>query len=324
MATIKDIAKKSGFSISTVSYALSDDPKIPDKTKQKIKEIAKELNYVPNAFARGLKNKSNKNIGVFLPGFKGPVHPAVLSGIGNVIEQKLGEYKLIVTLMDEYLKLINEKFVDVAIILDSRLTDDKIIEISKTIPVLLFDKIVENKNIYNTYIENKKGIYERVVRLYNSGHRKFMFISGSNASFYNKERLEGFTEAIKNCNLDLNNQIILEPNSFTEEAGYNIIKSYLENHELDVECIVCSNDELAIGCIKALKIYGIVPPNKVKVSGFDDIEIGKYIQPPLSTTRVDYVNYGEELAKLAINILEGKKDKTRINISTTLIDREST
>ena len=106
MATIKDIAKKSGFSVSTVSYALSDDPKIPDKTKQIIKAVARELNYVPNVFARGLKNKGNKNIGVFLAGFKGPVHPAILSGIGNVIEQTNGEYKLIATTADENLKLI--------------------------------------------------------------------------------------------------------------------------------------------------------------------------------------------------------------------------
>ena len=81
MSNIKDVAKRSGYSISTVSYALSNNPKIPEETRDKIKKVAKEIGYKPNFFAKELKNKSKKNITIFLPGFQGPVHPLILSGI---------------------------------------------------------------------------------------------------------------------------------------------------------------------------------------------------------------------------------------------------
>ena len=85
MSTIKDVARESGYSISTVSYALKNDPKIPEATREKIKEAARRLNYVPNASARALKTGKNYSIGIFVPGFEGPIHSTLLAGIAAVI-----------------------------------------------------------------------------------------------------------------------------------------------------------------------------------------------------------------------------------------------
>jgi LacI family transcriptional regulator len=83
MATIKDLAKYCNVSISTVSYALNDSDEISVETKERIKKAAKELNYVPNAYARGLKRRRTYNIGVVISGFEGPIHHNVLAGIAS-------------------------------------------------------------------------------------------------------------------------------------------------------------------------------------------------------------------------------------------------
>ena len=96
----------------------------------------------------------------------------------------------------------------------------------------------------------------------------------------------------------------------------------VNSHNLP-ECIVCANDELAIGVIKALKKFDIKIPDQVKVTGFDDIELARYIYPSLSTVRVNYFNYGREVGKLAIKILNGENVENKINIDVELIDRKS-
>ena len=86
MVTIKDIAKYCGCSISTVSYALNDSDLVSEKTKERIRQAAKELNYTPNAYASGLKRKKTYNIGVVISGFDGPIHHNVLAGISNYLQ----------------------------------------------------------------------------------------------------------------------------------------------------------------------------------------------------------------------------------------------
>ena len=323
MVTIKDVAKQSGYGVSTVSYALKDDPKIPVATRQKIKEVAARLNYVPNASARTLKTKKSFSIGVYVPGFKGPIHPTILSGISEVIKKVRNKYKLLVTFVDQDFLLVYQRQIDIAVIVGAHVQEERAIDISKHIPLILVDNIINHPNIYNTRVDNFGGIKKRVIDFYNKGSRKFIFMNGSPYSVHNQERLDGFIAGIKECNLILEEQIILEGQAFTEKHGYECMTNYLKNHELLADALICSNDELAIGAIKAFKENGIVNFENIRISGFDNIEKCEFISPSLSSISVDWYGYGEKIGYLILDILADKKAIDEIYMNTTLCDRES-
>lgn len=322
MATIKDVARLSGYGISTVSYALKGSSKIPLETQEKIKEVARQLNYVPNASARALKTKRNYNIGIFVPGFDGGVHTAILSGIASVFRDIRNKYKILITLADSEFLLVYEKQIDIAMIIGGHVSKDAAIKISEQIPLILVDNSVEHDNIYNTYIDNKGGIISRVKDFYSKGSKKFIYMRGTELSAHNTERYIGFIEGLKECGLSINDQIVLDAYGFSEYHGYACMKEYLKN-EFEADALICANDELAIGSINALKEKNIKIPEDLLVSGFDNIDKGNYLIPSLSTISIDWYDYGVKLGRLALDILADKKIDEEMVIKSYLVDRIS-
>jgi LacI family transcriptional regulator len=323
MATIKDLAKYCNVSISTVSYALNDSDEISNETKEKIKKAAKELNYVPNAYARGLKRKRTYNIGVVISGFEGPIHHNVLAGIANELKAQNSQYNMLVTLSDEKMFLVKEKSVDLAIIMDSKANNDIIIELSKIVPIITFDHYITGDNIYNTTIDNMQGIYLETMNLISKGCKRIAYLLGSKHSCHNKKRFEGYVKALEENNIKFDGSIVFDADAFTELRGFDVINDFAYNNQtLPFDSLICANDELAIGAIKALKANGIRVPEDVKVAGFDNIAIGSYMSPSLSTVSVDWMEYGATIARLALDILN-HKESGPVEVPVQIIERES-
>ena len=146
-------------------------------------------------------------------------------------------------------------------------------------------------------------------------------MSGTHLSAHNTERLNGFRAGIEACGLNISEQVILDVNAFDEERGYKAMKEYLFNHKLFANGLICANDELAIGAIKALKEEGIHIPNDIKVSGFDNIDKCEYLIPSLSTIAIDWFTFGQRLGELALAILDDKEYDNNILIEANLINR---
>lgn len=323
MANIKDLAKYCGVSISTVSYALNDSPRISDETKERIKTAAKELNYIPNASARSLKSRKTYNIGIFVSGFEGVVHNLILSGIANVLTNTNSGYNMLVTLIDEKMLLIKQRNVDLAIVMDSRIKDNQLTSLSKIVPIITFDKYLLGDNIYNTNIDNTGGIYEQTTKLINKGCKNIAFLLGSRDSYHNQNRFMGYIKALKDNNYKINYDLIYDADAFTEKRGYEVISDVLKhNNNLPFDALVCANDELAIGSILALKEASYSVPNDVKVVGFDNISMGQYFKPTLTTVGVSWYDYGIRLAELALAILANKECEG-FEMPVTIIERES-
>lgn len=324
MSTIKDVARESGYSISTVSYALKNDPKIPEQTRDKIKDIAKKLNYMPNASARALKTGKNYSIGIFVPGFEGPVHSILLSGIASVIRDVRNKYKMLVTLADANFPLVYQQQIDIALIIGAHVPREQAIDISDHIPLILVDNVIPHPKIYNTFVDNAEGVRSRVENFFRKGAANFIYMKGSKHSEHNAERFEGFKAGIEICGLKMEDQVILDADSFLESRGYDCMKQYLEHHELTADALICANDELALGAMSALEQHGIAVPDRLRVSGFDNIEKGNYVTPTLSSISVDWYGYGCKLGRLVLDILEDNPTKDNIiRIPTSLIERES-
>ena len=325
MTTIKDIAKACGVSPSTVSYALSGRGTISEKTKTLIKETAKVLNYVPNAHARGLKKKRSHKIAVFVPGFQGAVHPTILAGIANVMRTNRVLYNLLVTFCDEEMTIVKDGSVDLAIVMDSNVTSDMIHTIARHVPTILFDQSAEGANVYNTTVKNTAAMADMTERMIHKGLKRIGFLLGSSQSTHNALRYKGYLEALDKHGIPHDPSIIYDADAFTEFKGHEAIERVLENtSKLPFDALVCCNDELAFGAIGALEAHGYNVPGDCLVSGFDNIDRARTFEPSLTTVAIDWYAYGQHMAHLALDLLEGKPDAGSFEVGYDIIERTST
>lgn len=318
MVTIKDVAKKAGVSISTASYAINDDPRISKKTKEKVLEVARSLNYYPNAAARNLKRKKTNIVGVFVDGFKGPVYSKILDGIH--LELTNNKYNIIVSSGESGRKLLLERQVDGAIIIDRSLSDELIIHVAKNgIPCILLDRRLSGKNIYESMLKNEEIVYELIVEMIKKGYRKIGYVSGSPNSYDNLHRFKGLVKALTEHNLSTE---YYYKGDFTKESGYIAGKQILNSGDLP-DFIFCANDEMAIGVMDAFIEQNIKIPEDIGVAGFDNIELSYYYTPKLTTIDVEHFSWGRELSKAIIKIIEKKAKKINVEANCKIIYRES-
>lgn len=327
MPTIKDVAKLAGVSISTVSYALNGTRSISDETKKKVYAAVKELDYKPSGIARSLKMKQNHIIAVVVNEFIGPVYQQIIHGVTKAA--KKSGYEVIASECfsekTEITKVLSQRFVDGAIILASYLNDNMIKDLAgDNFPIVVLDRKIKNKNITSILINNELGAYEAIKYFYENGHRKIGFLSGPNNSYDNNTRHKGFIKAMKKFNLNVEKQWCLTSN-FTEEGGYDVIKEFINNtpREQLPTAFFISNDEMAIGAMKAFHESGINIPEDMAIIGFDDIDLCKYVTPNLSTVHRPCYGLGTLAANSLISKLEGEKVSNLISLSSELVIRES-
>ncbi len=289
--TIKDVAKKAGVSISTASYALNDKPYVHPDTKMRVLKAAEELNYYPNAHARSLKMKKNNNIGVFIYGLGGPIYSDLLEGV-RIELQKRG-YNIIVSSGKSSSVFLRERATGAAVIFDTEISNDEVLRYAKTHPIVVLDRKINGKNIYQSIIENKKLVYDFISEIIKQKqYKKISYLSGPEDSYYSNERYLGFKEALKDNNILEHEYINCD---FTITSGYKLgVKLVKENKVPDL--LYCANDEMAIGVMKAFTEMGIKVPEDCNVAGFDGIILGDYITPKLTTISVDYFEWGRQIA----------------------------
>lgn len=333
MATIKDIAKVTGFSVTTVSRALNDFSDVNEKTKIKIKEAAKQLNYSPNALARSLVMNKTKTIGLLVSGLtrdsvKDNFTYEVMCGINDYVGQ-IG-YDLIVFNTNtskqkekSYIQLCRERMVEGVIIQGIR-TDDLYLQeiIESDIPCVLLDIPFVTDTVGYITTDNIQGAQQAVEHLIALGHNKIAMINGYDEAVVSKLRFEGYKTALEDAGIPLNTDLVKD-GQWKELVSYSRAKNLLIKNP-DITGIFCASDLMALGVLKAAKELNIQVPNELSVIGYDDIVLASYTNPALTTVAQDKYQMGYEATKLLINILEGKADKHYTMLESELIIREST
>ncbi|MDI6452290.1 LacI family DNA-binding transcriptional regulator [Peloplasma aerotolerans] len=300
MPTIKDVAKKAGVSISTASYALNHLPNVHPETRKRVFLAAEELNYYPNGSAKNLKKRKTGNIGVFIYGFSGPIFSDVLEGIRHKLQEN--NYNIIVSSGKSSTNLLQERQVDGAVIFDAEITDlDLSAYASHGVPIIVLDRKLEGPNIYSSVIENDKLVYQFVNQMIKKGYHDFAYVSGPLDAFNNNQRYEGFKKALKDKNIT-NHQYY--QGDFTIQSGYEAGLEIIKRKDRP-KFVFCANDESAIGLIQALNEANINIPDEIALSGFDNIYLGQYIKPKLTTIGINHILWGEKVAEAMINIVSG-------------------
>jgi LacI family transcriptional regulator len=301
MATIKDVAKIAGVSISTASYALNDQPNVHPETKKRILEVAKSLNYFPHFSARHMKTKRTGNIGVFIYGFAGPIFSDVLEGIHVTLQKN--HYNILVSSGKASTIMLQERQVDAAIIFDNNLSDETLLHYaSNGSPVCVLDRHLSGPNIFQSVIDNHELVYAFMKEIILKGYQKLAYLSGPNDAYNNNDRYIGFKKALLEHHLDHE----YYQGDFTISGGYEIGKMVaLKKNKPDF--VFCANDESAIGFAQALKEENVKIPQTIALAGFDNIQMGQYSIPKLTTIGIDHFKWGEHVANLMLSIVKNNE-----------------
>lgn len=319
---IKDIANELHLSISTVSKALNGAFDVSSETKDLVLKYAKEHGY--KSREERLTVKRIRRLCVLydniIPSSSNLIIALALSfskyARQNNFEVINFPLESIKTSYDEFMKLNN---FDGAFICGLNYKSSFYTELKMTkIPTVLFDNVLVGDKIATINNENINTITRIITLLKENGHRNIGFIHGDRNSYVSNERFAGYIIG------QVMNEIEYEPKhvyygTFSEESGYEAAKYFLTT---DVTAIVCSSDTIAIGLIRGLKNAGIRVPEDISVTGYDDIDIAKYVIPALTTIRQDLDLIGEKAFSLLTNMMRNRSSQ-RIVISGEIIMRDS-
>jgi LacI family transcriptional regulator len=325
MATIKDIARLAGVSISTVSYALNNDSKVSKKTREKILATARDLNYQKNGIASDLKRSSTRTIALIVTDLAGPYYAELVKGVQEVTLSK--GYDLLVCSSvggesSTAVKFLTEKRVDGAIVLAFNISEEIIIQSARAkFPVILLDRKVESDYVVSIEVDNEAGSYMAAEHLIQQGHRDIAYISGMAVGELHYMRIRGYERALLEHGLE-GKKRLHQFGLFNRENGYSMTKMLIAQGNLS-SAIMYANDEMAIGGINAFKEYDIKVPEQVSVVGFDDIELAQYVRPALTTVMQHKYERGALAAHLIFQMLEGEDIDSYYKLPTRLVLRDS-
>lgn len=332
MVSLKTIAEKCGVSTATVSKALNDQKDIGEETKNRIRKVAQELGYFPNAAARALKTNRSYNIGVLFEEEAGSgLTHEYFSGVLNGLKLQAEEQGYDITFINrgleqrrmsyyEHCKYRN--FSGVAIVC-ADFKDSEVIELmEQELPVVTIDYIHPECTAVSS--NNFRGMEELVQYIYRQGHRKIAYIHGQKGSDVTKERLDSFQKTMEKLGLVVPKEYLLEAKYLEIEGAAKQTRKLLESKNPPT-CILYPDDTAVIGGRNVITELGLRIPEDISVAGYDGIQMSQLLYPRLTTIQQNTELIGREAAKRLIQSI-GEQNKAlveRVVIEGNLLEGES-
>lgn len=316
--TIYDIARLLNLSAATVSRALNNHPAINSNTKQLVNSKALEMGYRSNTFASNLRRQQTRTIGVIVPRLDSSFMSTVLAGMEKVANE--ANYNLIISQSLESAKkeMTNAKTmftsrVDgllVSLASDTENLDHFNTFFRKGIPMILFDRVMQQKNCTNIVIDNLKAGYEATAHLIEQGCKRIMHVTGGIKRNVYAERLKGYRMALIEHGLPVDDDLVKQTN-FTRQDGLDVAND-IAKMPLPPDGLFVASDLCAASCMGGLRKHGFSIPKDIAVVGFNNDPITQLVEPNLTTIHYPGQEMGEIAAQSLINHLNGL-----LRISTT-------
>ena len=322
MANIKDVAKRANVSVATVSRVINSKGYVNEHTKQLVLEAIAELNYVPNEIARSLYRKSSKIIGVIIPDLSNEFFNHVISGIEEIILQH-GYKTMLCTSREnierekEYLQMFSTNKVDGLIICSN--SPDITSYINLDIPIVALDRVI-TKDIPSVSADNYMGGILAAQRLIKNNAKNIVQFRGPTTLPPANERSNGFIEILQQ---DPTIRVHSVELNYNESDALEIYKFLVTHPQIDG--IFAGSDVIAAQCIRSLKRIGRHVPHDVKVIGYDNISIGEFTDPTITTIAQPILSMGQIAAETLFKLINNEEINQRhITLPVELIEREST
>lgn len=342
--TIRDVARESGFSSTTVSIVLNNAPLaryIPAGTKKRIERAAKKLGYRPNLFARSLRSKRSHTVGVMVFDMTDPYCTLILRGIENSLYQS--SYLPILTdvhnegsRFERYLEMLLDRRIEGLIVLANWLFLDinLLADVEKSsIPTAVIGCELKTDSISSVIVDNELGGRIALEHLHSLGHRKIAFIRGPKTLGDSSPRWKGVRAFAQSAGLELDSRLIVDlPESRDPisgfEDGYKLTEELIKRKR-PFTALMAFDDLTAFGAIRALAKAAIRVPEQCSVIGFDDVAASGLYTPPLTTVRQPMEIMGNMTVNIIVDgmnaVLENKKvGAIHRKVAPELVVREST
>ena len=328
--SISQIAEICGVSKATVSRVINNSPcGVGEATKERVRKVIEELNYRPNALARGVAVSRSRMIGVVVPDVSNFFYPKIIRGISDYLEKK--DYSVIVCNSDynpekeaQLLMSLVDKRVD-GVILCSGISNKAFLEKYRKyqVPLVLlgrtFDSSVSDASITG---DNVKGSRKAASYLLRGGNRRIVYVEGNTELSGSKQRLEGYQEALREHGIAFDKSLTMSGEysiEFGRRAAEELLEKKVEFNRI-FDAIMTGSDLIAIGVISGLLDAGKKIPEEIEVMGFDNIELAEVFRPALSTVSKPHYEMAQHLAKQIIRIIEGEE----VGLSHMVVERRTT
>lgn len=331
IVNIKDIAKKAGVSVATISHVINKTRFVSDVLQERVKKAIEDLDYHPNIMAGSLRSGKTKVIGLIVPDNSNPLFAA----ISRSIEQVSSDLNYTVMLCNSsyslenelrYIKVLRSKSVDGIIILPITTIPDHLNQlVENMLPVIVLHHIIPGCKADSVLVDNFKGTYEATVHLINLGHKHIGYIDRPVSLPHSLERLNGFKQALNDHNIEIDDDIIIQSNGFGYKDGFETMERLLRRNS-PLTALMAFNDITAIGAMETIAEHGLKVPDDISVVGFDDIEICSFIRPRLTTIHFPKYKIAEYAVKMLlkkINNPEKIKDFEKKVLPLRLVVRDS-
>lgn len=330
MVTIKDIAKITGLSHTSVSRALNDHPKMKKETKERVLKVADELGYVTNINAKSLYTRKTYTIGLFFSTLFSSTSAGffveALQGAQTVVTDGT-DYILSVQEISKFSN-INPNYLkqryDGILFMSQSDSDNEFIYAVKqaNIPVVVLNRYFDDSETINVLSNDRIGVEDAIDYAVAMGHKEIGLIEGNPMFRSTNERRAGYMNALKKNNLQFNPNYV-GIGDYSLESGSEAMEQILKNKEYPT-LVYASNDDMAIGAISVCFKHGIRVPEDISFMGFDNMSFAEFITPPLTTVHRPIREIAATGADLLMKIINGEEvEKKRIYVDTHLIKRQS-
>jgi len=330
--TIKDIARRTGKSITTVSRALHDYDDVSAETRATVRRVADELGYTPNLLAQRLQKQRTDTLGFILPTFgprfSDPFFSEFLAGIGNTAAEY--GYDLLVSTqppgekeLESYRKKVTGHQVDGFVVVRTRCQDQRIHYLREAgAPFVAFGRTEDDMDYPFVDEDGEAGMRLLARHLIGLGHRRIAYISPPLDFTFARYRLRGVQNALAEAGLALADDLLVF-GDLTQRSGMAQARKLLTQPSPPA-AIIAGNDLMALGAMSAVQQLGLQVGRDVAIAGFDDIPMAESAHPPLTTVHQPIYKIGQMLTEMLVKMIQGEAiESQQVLLQPQLMIRQS-
>lgn len=329
-ATIRDIAQLAGVSVATVSRVINDRPDVAPDTRDSVLRHVRAHNFTTNRSARALSVGRTGFVGFTMPFIRADYFAAILAGALEAAYEQDMRLVLCATLQEHdrevsLLETLMDGATDGAIVLLPEESSEELLELqSSGYPFVVADpRVPLAEGIPAVSAGHRAGAKAATDHLLSLGHRRIAHISGHRGWAATEERIEGYHAALAAAHV-LPSAELLAEGDFEAPSGYAAAGKLLDLPDRPT-AIFASNDNMAVGVLRAARERGLSVPEDLSVVGFDDAELAQIVTPPLTTVRQPLAELGRTAVSLLTRMIERQRvEALRVELATRLVIRDST
>lgn len=308
-ATIKDIAKKTGLGLATISSYLNGG-NVREKNRIKIEEAIRELQFEVNEVARGLKTNRTKTVGIIIPELNNIFCAEIITEVEDLLRSRgyaamVCDCRTDLKREEEAVEFLDKRRVDGLILMPSGNSGRHLQEfIKKNKPVVLIDRKFRDLACDCVLVDNLGAVRDAVQRLMDAGHTDIGMIAGPKGMFTADERRRGYEEAFQVAGIPLKDRLVIH-GDYTISGGAGCMRELMKRNP-DMTAVVVSNYEMTMGAIIEAREMELQIPERLSFIGFDNLEFARACVPRLSIVTQPTVEIGREAAGLMLQKLNGE------------------